>query len=118
MQFYRDRIIWTGKLQPTSASVTYTVRVDHRMGQVPQVLVLDPPLERRPGEELPHVYRGDHLCLYYGDEFDDSKDFIAHTIVPWASEWLLHYELWLITGEWYGGGIHPPELHGKPSPKE
>ena len=32
---------------------------------------------------------------------------IAETIIPWASEWLLHYEIWLATGEWQGGGIHP-----------
>ncbi|MDY0295864.1 MAG: hypothetical protein RB296_00975 [Acidobacteriota bacterium] len=31
---------------------------------------------------------------------------IAKTIVPWASEWLIFYELWLATGEWLGGGIH------------
>ena len=32
---------------------------------------------------------------------------LADTIVPWAAEWLMHYELWLVTGEWTGGGDHP-----------
>lgn len=32
---------------------------------------------------------------------------IADTIVPWASEWLLHYEYWLSTGTWHGGGHEP-----------
>ena len=27
---------------------------------------------------------------------------IVDTIVPWAAEWLLHYEIWLATGEWFG----------------
>jgi hypothetical protein len=31
---------------------------------------------------------------------------LAYTVVPWISEWLLYYELWLFTGEWTGGG-HP-----------
>jgi hypothetical protein len=31
----------------------------------------------------------------------------TETIVPWISEWLMYYELWLSTGEWLGGGIHP-----------
>ena len=31
---------------------------------------------------------------------------IAEIIVPWISEWLLHYEIWLVTGEWHGGGMH------------
>jgi hypothetical protein len=41
------------------------------------------------------------------DHFD--LDFIADTLVPWASEWLFDYELWLATGEWYGGGIEHRE---------
>jgi hypothetical protein len=31
---------------------------------------------------------------------------IIDTIIPWTSEWLLHYECWLATGKWHGGGIH------------
>ena len=61
-------------------------------------------------QRLPHVY--DHvkqqLCLYYGPAREWTPDkMIADTIVPWASEWLLHYEFWLVTGIWHGGGIHP-----------
>jgi hypothetical protein len=33
---------------------------------------------------------------------------IANTIVPWTSEWLAHYEIWLATGDWQGGGEWPP----------
>ena len=29
---------------------------------------------------------------------------IADTIVAWTCEWLIHYEIWLATGEWHGGG--------------
>lgn len=32
---------------------------------------------------------------------------IADTYIPWAIEWLYYYEIWLVTGEWCGGGIHP-----------
>ena len=34
---------------------------------------------------------------------------IADTIVPWTCEWLIHYEIWLATGEWHGGGEEPNE---------
>jgi hypothetical protein len=34
-----------------------------------------------------------------------SKKCIAQTIIPWAIEWLFHYELWHLTGEWSGGGV-------------
>jgi hypothetical protein len=48
-----------------------------------------------------------HLCIYYkrAKEWDETK-FIADTIIPWTSEWLLHYEIWVATGTWQGGGIH------------
>jgi len=32
---------------------------------------------------------------------------ISNNIMPWISEWLYYYEIWPVTGEWYGGGIHP-----------
>ena len=48
----------------------------------------------------------DYACLCYGDEFA-SDMLIADTYIPWAIEWLYYYEIWLVTGEWCGGGIHP-----------
>jgi hypothetical protein len=33
---------------------------------------------------------------------------IADTIVPWLILWLFYYEIWHVTGEWKGGGVHPP----------
>jgi hypothetical protein len=41
--------------------------------------------------------------------------FDAHsgTILPWAAEWLLHYETWKVTDCWHGGGdvYAPPDDH-------
>lgn len=33
--------------------------------------------------------------------------YLNATIIPWTSEWLFNYEVWLATGEWRGGGMHP-----------
>ena len=70
---------------------------------------VDPPLERRDGRRLPHVYDGDELCLYY-DEFDDTKHLIADVLIPWVSDWLCYYEAWFTTDDWHGGGLHPEDL--------
>jgi len=72
------------------------------------VQILDPPLQDRQGERPPHMYPGNQLCLYLprAKEWDPSMR-LADTIVPWTSEWLLHYEVWQATGEWCGGGVHP-----------
>ena len=101
-----DRLRWIVKLQPTPFSVTYTVRVNHVTGHRPRVIIVDPALHAPEGRKLQHVFPGDELCLYY-DEFDARVDLLADTIVPWISEWLYFYEVWLTTDEWHGGGIHP-----------
>ena len=85
--------------------------------RLPLVRVLCPALvpNHKALEEapLPHVYpdpsdlRRSPLCLFdpYGNEWTHSM-LIAETTVPWAREWLAHYEVWRATGRWYGGGIH------------
>ncbi|HYM07249.1 MAG TPA: hypothetical protein VE377_25720 [Candidatus Dormibacteraeota bacterium] len=30
---------------------------------------------------------------------------LSHSIIPWLALWLMFYEMWRATGEWYGGGI-------------
>lgn len=46
------------------------------------------------------------MCLYLSPDFT-SQMLLADTVIPWAVEWLYHYEIWLATGEWCGGGKHP-----------
>ena len=69
--------------------------------------MVSPELEHPDGEPLPHVYRGERLCLCYPGEWKSSQH-IARTIIPWASEWLLQYEFWVATGDWHGGGHQSP----------
>jgi hypothetical protein len=93
-------------VQPTAASRLYAVRIAYRTGQMPQVFVLDPPLQSRDGSAaIPHMYdraKG-QICLHLPEEWDPSMR-ITETIIPWTSEWLFHYELWRAGGEWLGGG--------------
>jgi hypothetical protein len=100
----RGKLACTMQLRPSPASRTYTVRLDYRHGQRPRVTVVDPPLEHHPDhDDLPHVYPGDELCLYFPSELKRNT-LLARTVVPWIAEWLLHYEAWLVTGQWSGGG--------------
>jgi hypothetical protein len=103
------RLRWEGQLQPTPRSECYLVRIDYAPPGTPDILVLSPQLERPEAGVLPHVYDGDRLCLYYPGEWH-SRMRIDTTILPWISEWLLFYELWLFTGRGLGGG------HGTPAP--
>lgn len=104
-----NRLICSVTLKPTPMSIRYTVQICYQHRRRPKVTVVNPVLETRPDEALPHVYPGDELCLYYDDEFVGTENFIADTIVPWASEWLYFYETWMTTGSWLGSEApHPP----------
>lgn len=99
---------WKGKIRPTPLSDEYTIYLKLEKKKI-EVRVTDPKkLKLHPGEErLPHVYSTPKqiLCLFYpdGKEWNSGK-LISDSILPWTSEWLYFYEIWLITGEWKGGG--------------
>jgi hypothetical protein len=100
-----------GDIRPTARSVAYRVRISYRVGGSPQVDVLSPKLEpREEGGHLPHVYPGNRLCLYLpgADEWRPDMS-LAHTVVPWISEWLFFYETWRVLGVWLGGGVEPAD---------
>lgn len=98
-----------GTLQPTSRSVTYNFVLKYHLMDSPKITIVSPPLQKSSkGEKIPHLYAEGHLCLYHPKYGEFSKtDFICDTIIPWASLWLYHYEVWHLTGDWLGGGEHP-----------
>jgi len=105
----RSQLTWHGKITPSPLSSTYAVRLRYRLRERPKVEVLEPKLQLRGETKPPHLFSGDELCLYLANEWHSSM-LLADTIVPWIAEWLLHYEIWLATGEWCGGGVHPNRI--------
>jgi hypothetical protein len=95
------RLSWTGRLQPCDLSRIYTVQITYARGRYPAVRVLAPELQAAENGFLPHTYDNGTLCLHNAGQWNASI-LIVDTIVPWAAEWLLHYEIWLATGEWFG----------------
>jgi hypothetical protein len=59
------------------------------------------------------------LCLYlpWNNEWGGHR-YLSETVLPWASEWLVHYEAWLYTSEWQGRGVHLPRNQRSHLPKE
>ena len=58
----RSRLRWTGDLQPTPLSATYSVRIDYTPRRpAPKVIVLRPMLRAEDVQDLPHVYAEDRL---------------------------------------------------------
>ena len=102
-------------VRPTPLSVGYTLKIVFEPDQkIPfSVYVVNPkPLELAEGAtRLEHVYdnQKQRLCLYHPKKRPwDRSMLLSETAIPWAVEWLYFYEIWLCTGEWLGGGEHPP----------
>lgn len=107
LRLRRTRLSWTADVQPTPCSRIYRVRVSYELGKRPRAHVLTP-LAKRKGARCEHMYADDEPCLYRPHAREWTPDMlIATTVVPWLSEWLAHYEVWLAVGEWQGGGEHP-----------
>jgi len=100
----KDKLVCIGKVKPTDFSSEFLIKVEYRIGAKPVISVLDPPLSDK---KIPHVYKGNHLCVFYPPNQEwNSKKYISTTIIPFISSWLYFYEIWLVTGIWEGGGIH------------
>jgi hypothetical protein len=108
--FNQNILVWESSITPSPLSDEYRIKIIYPRDSHPDVFIVSPRLTLYPGQEkLPHVYDTEKqwLCIYYrrGREWR-SNMAISDTVLPWTSEWLLHYEFWLGTGNWLGGGLH------------
>ena len=115
----RRTIMWTGPLRGVQRTYQVSVQLSFRGSVVmPRVFILEPQLRPRVGtgfEDIPHLLFNDlapedsALCLYDPAAGQwDSTMLIADTTVPWASEWLHHYECWHLDGVWRGANAPGP----------
>lgn len=106
-----ESLLWVHTIVPSPLSDSYTLKLIYKRNDGIKVYVEQPkPLSLAKGKDvLPHVYSTpeQRLCLYYPNQVEWNPGMLyTRTIIPWACEWLLHYECWVATGEWRGGGVH------------
>ena len=120
LSIHRNCLTWDANFTPTHLSETYRIQLKYKLKSRPDVFVISPELVIPEGEKLPHIFPSDNsLCLYYPGIGEWSGDkLLSNTIVPWISDWLLHYEIWLSCEEWCGGGRHPSSRKEKEQFKE
>ena len=112
-------LVWSGRIKPSALSKEYKVKITYNTNKSPIVIVHGDELEQLDNKKFPHNYgvsineKTVELCLYKYSEFNKTK-FLTDTIIPWTVEWLYYYEIWLFTGEWYGGGDHPKKANKTP----
>lgn len=98
-----QHLTWRGRVQPLPSAGTYSLELRAGRLSTPTVRVLAPDLVPDGSGRLPHVYDDGSLCLGQPGEWNRSM-FFVDTLVPWAFEWLVYYELWRATGTWMGDG--------------
>lgn len=106
-----NSLIWRHKLSPSPMGGYYKVKLTYKLNEKPRVYVVEPKPLRKPAGvlQLEHCYNTElqELCLYYPDKTEWNESLLlSETIIPWIFDWLFHYEIWVVTGEWKGGGVH------------
>ena len=106
------------RLKPSEGSMEYDVRLVVKTGSTNvDVFVVSPNISAlNKKRHVPHLYSNGALCLYYPnyDEWNPHESW-ADTLIPWTCLRLYFFELWIATGEWLGGGIHPGKHRSKAS---
>ena len=105
-------LTWVNTISPSPLGDAYKIRLVYHISDIrPKVYVLNPkplPLAKN-RENLPHCYDyvKQELCLFFPDGREWNKTMLlTATIIPWIYEWLYHYEIWVGSGDWFGGGVH------------
>lgn len=106
------QLIWKHIICPSPLGDMYQVKLEYSITGIPNVYIIHPkPLTLAKGKtKLEHCYdqQKQRLCLYVPNSGEWTKQkLLTQTIIPWTYDWLYHYEIWLATGNWTGGGIHP-----------
>ena len=101
------------KITPSEGCATYSILIKYKFLKTPRVSVVSPKIPKELWKRV-HVFpTTGELCLFdcrQGGQPWKSEDNIHETIIPWTSEWLVYYELFLKLGEWLG----PEAPHTKP----
>lgn len=99
-------------LRPSDVSKKYKIKMICRVGKkYVKIFVVNPKLKKTRDNRIPHMYPDNSLCLFYYKYGEwNMHDSWSRTLIPWTSLWLLYYEFWKETGEWFGGGVHDKML--------
>ncbi|MFD6165196.1 hypothetical protein ACFWFR_08395 [Oerskovia sp. NPDC060287] len=96
-------LVWRAHVRPLPSAGTYLLELRADGRTAPSIRVIDPDLVPDNHGRIPHVYEDGSICVAQAGDWRRSMLFVR-TVVPWALEWLVFYEMWLATGIWMGDG--------------
>ena len=107
----RGKLRWScDHFQASALSNEYTIEIVGKCGEKPKVWLSGGSIDQETACNAPHKYGIDEgpriqLCL---ERFDWKPwQSYSSTFISWAMEWIIYFEIWCVTKEWMGGGLHP-----------
>ena len=101
----QNKLICVGSLKPLESTDLYRIKIDYKVGYPPKVYILSPDI--RPSKHI-HMYSDKSLCLFYEPDLKwTEKTQIFKYTIPWISEWIIFYELYLLNGNVWKGKESP-----------
>jgi len=101
--FSSKEAIFVGEMSPTASGFRYQIKVVCSEKFYPKIFVTNMNFD---GNRPEHLYEDNSLCLYLPSSNEyRPEDLVFPKLIDWTALWLYYYEIWLITDEWYGGGI-------------
>ncbi len=98
----------TGWIQPDGCKEKYKIKIEYVAGYEPKSTILFPKIE--PGKEI-HMYKDYSLCLHYSEDMIWNERIRIHEYtVPWISEWIIYYEIYLMNGGKWEGRESPTHM--------
>ena len=90
-----------GWIQPDDCSCRYKIKIEYVVGKEPKSTILYPKI--LPSKEI-HMYDDHSLCLHFPQDMKwNEKTKIYQYSIPWISEWVIYYEIYLLNGgKWEG----------------
>lgn len=94
-------LICTGGIQPSNCKNEYRIKIEYVVGKEPKTTILSPEIDPSPHI---HMYQDHSLCLHYTPDMKwNEKTKIYLFTIPWISEWIIFYELYISNGgKWLG----------------
>ena len=101
-------LICVGWLQPAGCKEAYKVKIEQVVGKEPKTTILYP--EIKPSKRI-HMYPDHSLCLHYPPDMKWTETTRVYEYsIPWLSEWIIYYELYLLNGNRWEGKESPEHL--------
>lgn len=98
----QNKLVCVGKVKPTEYSKEYSIKLVYNGLDAPKVYVVEPEIDYH--DDIHMFPKERNLCLYHPETDNFHWNFrtnnVYDTIIPWALEWFVYYELYLITGKW------------------